>query len=137
LNKFFIASEAVWHKINESHGEDGGVYVLKCLNVQESNPVPVSRLLARDDEGVLYIGQANSFICRVAELKNSISPSYTSESHECGFRYKQNHEISVIFPYKNLFLEFVASSEPRVTESELLQKYALKFGELPPLNRSR
>jgi hypothetical protein len=132
LSKFKISSENMWHEINEAHGESGGVYILRC---GDDKPISISRLLANVESGTLYIGKANSFINRVAELKKSISPKYNSGSHECGARYKSHSEISNIFPFEQLYLNLVASDDPRSTESNLLQEYEEKFGELPPLNR--
>lgn len=122
----------MWHEINDIHGESGGVYILRC---GDEKPISTSRLLANDEEGTLYIGKAKSFIKRVADLKKSISPEYNSCSHECGARYKSHSGIAKIFPYEQLYLNLVASDEPREAESDLLKRYEEKFGELPPLNR--
>jgi hypothetical protein len=130
--KFKISSESMWHEINELHGESGGVYILRC---GVETPIPVNRLLASDEEGTLYIGKANSFLNRVAELKKSISPQYKSGSHECGTRYKSHSGIYKVYPYEELYINLVESDDPRTTESNLLQNYEKKFGELPPLNR--
>jgi len=132
LTKFKISSENMWHKINEAHGESGGVYILRC---GDDKPISISRLLENDESGTLYIGKANSFINRVAELKKSISPKYSSDSHECGARYKLHTGISNNFPFEQLYLNLIASDDPRTTESNLLKEYEEKFGELPPLNR--
>ena len=132
MNKYRISSESMWHEINEQHGETGGVYILKC---GDDNPIPINRLLGTDSEGILYIGKADSFTNRVAELKKSISPQYKSGSHECGSRYKSHSHIQGAFPYEKLYLSLVSSTDPRSTESDLLQQYEKTFGELPPLNR--
>lgn len=136
MNRFRISSETMWHEINDQFKETGGVYILKC-STDTNNFVPahINRLLTSDDNGILYIGKANSFIDRVAELKKSISPQYNSSSHECGSRYKDNPGISKKLPYNQLFIELVGSDNPRDTEEQLLQRYQDEFGELPPLNR--
>lgn len=135
MKHFKISSENIWHQINDEFKDSGGVYILKCLNGDNNYPLTVNRLLASDEQGILYIGKANRFIDRVAELKKSISPQYTSGSHECGSRYKSNENIYKNFPYESLHVELVGSDNPRQTESDLLQKYESKYGELPPLNR--
>jgi hypothetical protein len=122
----------MWHEINEIHGEFGGAYILRC---GDDMAISTSRLLAKDESGILYIGKTNSFINRVAELKKSISLKYKSGSHECGSRYKAHLGISNAFPYEQLYLNLVGSDDPRTTESNLLKEYEEKFGELPPLNR--
>ena len=136
MKQFRISSENMWHEINNEFGHTGGVYILKCLQANNSLPIPVNRLLSNDEQGILYIGKTNSFTDRVAELKKSISPEYSSESHECGSRYKINNMIQEKYPYENLIIELVGSENPRETEASLLKEYEYKFGELPPLNRS-
>ncbi|WP_448211717.1 hypothetical protein [Colwellia sp. MEBiC06753] len=93
MAKFKISSENMWHEIYDVHGESGGVYILRCGS---DKPICTNRLLARDEDGTLYIGKANSFINRVAELKKSISPEYNSGSHECGTRYKSLRDIKCL-----------------------------------------
>ncbi|MCG9698363.1 hypothetical protein [Shewanella sp. Isolate11] len=129
-----ISSEKMWYDINDVHGQSGGVYILRCLS-ESGGPIPINRLLGTDESGVLYIGKANSFLNRVAELKKSISPDYNSGSHECGSRYKSHRAITQAFPYKFLYVNLIESEEPRKVESELLNDYENKYGELPPLNR--
>ena len=136
LKQYRISSENMWYEIHNDFGCTGGTYILKCLQANNSPPIPVNRLLASDEEGILYIGKANSFIDRVAELKKSISPEYLSSSHECGSRYKINNAIQEKYPYENLIVELQGSNNPREKEAVLLKEYEYKFGELPPLNRS-
>jgi hypothetical protein len=137
-NKYIISSSDMWHEINDSFGAQGGVYLLKCNDGYQNSQgiITIDRLLKSDSAGVLYIGKASSFLTRVAELKKSISPEYESSSHECGTRYKSNPSISEKFPFKNLFVELIASETPRSLESEFISKYEHEFGEFPPLNRS-
>lgn len=127
----------MWDEINKSLGTQGGIYLLKCSDAcsKSQGAIAINRLLKLDTDGILYIGKANSFLMRVAELKKSISPGYESSSHECGVRYKSNPSISEKFPFENLFVELITSEAPRALESELISKYERDFGELPPLNR--
>lgn len=124
----------MWYEINLDIGKIGGVYILKCESI-DGSPIAINRLLASDREGILYIGKANSFLNRVADLKKSISPNYNSGSHECGTRYKQHSGISGAFPYESLYLNLLVHNEPRVLECSMLKEYEEKYGELPPLNR--
>ena len=126
----------MWHEINSEFGRAGGVYILKCLQNNNSLPIPVSRFLSNDEQGILYIGKTNSFIDRIAELKKSILPDYSSGSHECGSRYKANKMIQERYPCDNLIVELVSSESPREKEANLLKEYECRFGELPPLNRN-
>jgi len=136
MKQYSISPESMWHQINNEFSESGGVYILKCLKEIDNSPLSINRLLANDKKGILYIGKANCFTDRVADLKKSISPDYSSGSHECGSRYKNNENIQKAFPYEGLHIELIGSENPRQTESVLLEEYEKTFGELPPLNRS-
>lgn len=135
MKKIRIHHEGMWYEIHDEFGESGGVYILKCINEMTGSPIVISRFLACDEQGVLYIGKANCFVDRVAELKKSISPKYSSSSHECGARYKSNEKIREKFPYESLCVELIGSEDPRRAEVDELRKYEMMYGELPPLNR--
>ena len=137
MKLYAISPKSMWHEINHEFGKTGGVYVLKCIIENNNLPITINRLLANDEQGILYIGKANCFTDRIADLKKSISPDYSSDSHECGSRYKSNKNIQKSFPYEFLHIELIGSENPRQAESTLLQKYEPIFGELPPLNRNK
>jgi hypothetical protein len=130
--EYLLSSARLWYSIEEHFGTSGGVYVLYC---KKDAIKTVNRLLGTDENGVLYIGMAKSFLDRTIELKKSISPDYISANHECGTRFKSNERIREKYPYKDLRVKLIASDEPRVLEQQLLTGYILEFGELPPLNR--
>ena len=137
MEQFKISSETMWDDINAKFGKQGGVYKLKCDESKNSFiPLSVNRFLKNDNEGVLYIGMAKEFLDRVPNLKKSISPNYKSSSHECGARYKSNQSIQDKYPFENLYIELIGSDDPRDLESDLIRKYEVEFGELPPFNRS-
>jgi hypothetical protein len=121
-----------WNSINERHKQNGGVY--KIIAVRNETRVPINRFLGTDNDGVLYIGKATSFIDRVIELKKSIAPDYNGTGHICGRRYKANSNIGKQFPYEILFIELLQTDKPEELERFLLTTYAEKFGEVPPLN---
>ena len=131
--KFKISNDSFWNDINEQHSVNGGVY--KVIATENKKPIPISRLLGKDNEGVLYIGQTISFLDRVIELKKSTAPKYVSSNHEFGFRYKEHPSIKINFPYDKLFIDLQPSNKPDELEKEELKKYYEQFGELPPLNR--
>ena len=130
--EFRIAGE-LWEDIDRAFGDVGGVYKLFCRvgNKRKS----ISRLLASDESGILYIGKADSFKDRVINLKKSISPKHKSSSHECGVRYKSSDQIKAQFPYEQLWLELTHSDDANKLEKEELSTYEKQFGELPPFNR--
>lgn len=124
--------EHFWNLIHDRHGNKGGVY--KIIAVRDGAPIPVNRFLGTDEEGVLYIGKATSFVQRVIHLKQSIAPNYNGTAHICGRRYKSNSNIAKLFPYEVLHIELIQSDTPRELEMKLLNEYATVFGEVPPLN---
>jgi hypothetical protein len=127
-----IALPDFWDQINTAFGTSGGVYKVSCLREDGLEPVPVSRLLGQDPEGVLYIGMAASFLDRVIELKKSLSPQHVSRGHECGARHKRHEGIASAFPYERLAVTFMSADAPRVVEQQALAEYFSHFGELPP-----
>jgi hypothetical protein len=127
-----FADAAFWNSINERHEQRGGVY--KIIAVSGGKRVPVNRFLGTDNEGVLYIGKATSFLDRVLDLKKSLSPSYNSNAHICGRRYKSLPNIAKHFPFETLHVDLIPSDTPEVLEAQLLDSYRNIYGEVPPLN---
>ncbi len=129
-----FSSKDFWTLIHQRHGEKGGVY--KVVAMREGVPVPINRFLNIDKNGVLYIGKANSFIARVADLKKSISPDYVGTAHDCGIRYKNAEipKIAEMYPYSILHIELIQDENPGFLEKKLLLAYKMEFGEAPPLN---
>jgi hypothetical protein len=121
-----------WQLISDRHGIKGGVY--KIIAVRDGQRVPVNRFLGTDNEGVLYIGKAASFIARVVNLKRSIAPDYNGTGHICGRRYKSNPNIAKLFPYEILYIEFIQTDSPKELERKFLNEYSSIYGEVPPLN---
>ncbi len=134
--KIKFSDEQMWHKIDEEFNTSGGVYILKCsTEINNFIPMSTNRLIECDNNGILYIGKANSFIDRVIDLKKSISPQYNSSSHECGARYKVHKKLQDKFPFENLYIELYGDKKPLELEKIFLTEYEASFGELPPINR--
>lgn len=121
-----------WQLINDRHAEKGGVY--KIIAVRDGHRVPINRFLGTDNDGVLYIGKATSFINRVIELKRSIASDYNGTTHICGRRYKSNPNIAKLFPYNILHIELIETDSPEKLERQFLNEYSNVYGEVPPLN---
>jgi hypothetical protein len=123
-----------WNLINERHSTKGGVY--RVVAMKDGKPVEVNRFLGTDDEGVLYIGKAISFLDRVADLKKSISPTHKGQGHDFGVRYKDLEipNIALRFPYDELYVHLIQTDSPDELERTMLKAYRSKFGEVPPLN---
>lgn len=127
-----IADKNFWDKVHERHQAKGGLY--KIIAISNDHRVPINRFLGTDNEGILYIGKATSYIDRVIDLKKSISPDYKGSGHICGRRYKSNSKIAEQFPYNFLHIELIQTENPKQEEDKYLKEYFNKFGEAPPLN---
>lgn len=134
--KYKLSDKELWNKIESDFSKNGGVYKLSCLD-ENDRIIGINRIIKTDQNGVLYIGKATSFLDRVINLKKSISPNYNSNSHECGLRYKKSDSLKRKFPYENLVIELTCFEDINTAEKNLLTKYELEFGELPPLNRNK
>ena len=113
-------------RINEIHGTKGGVYKLHCYLPDDSKDVmPTNRILGTDDQGVLYIGKADSFLERVIDLKKSLLPNYKTDNHGCGSRYwNQTHtNFRVQFPMYRLFVSLIQSDDPGKFEKAEFNNY--------------
>lgn len=131
-SEHFLGDDNLWNQINDNHESNGGVYKLIA---KENNAIrPINRFLDTDNEGVLYIGKATSFLDRVINFKKSISPKYYGSSHICGRRYKENPNIAKKFPFEQLHIFLIQSDNPKKLEEEELKIYRDKYGEVPPLN---
>jgi hypothetical protein len=134
--KYNISDSEFWSKINTDFGEGGGIYQLYCCD-ENDQIIKTNRLLKTDNNGILYIGKATSFLDRVITLKKSISPNYNSDNHECGVRYKSSDLTKAKFPFDYLRIKLIGCENIDSKEKELLTKYEQEFGELPPLNRNK
>jgi hypothetical protein len=121
-----------WELINQKYSTKGGVY--KIIAVRDKKRIPINRFLGTDNNGILYIGKATSFLNRVINLKKSISPKLNGSAHICGRRYKSIPNIEKQFPYDILYVDLIQTDEPEVLERKLLNDYVSIFGEVPPLN---
>lgn len=129
---FHLGDKDLWNMINDLYKDKGGVY--KMIAVEDGKRSTIRRFLGYDQNGVLYIGKATSFIDRVINLKKTISPDYNDTSHICGRRYKSNPNIAIQFPFMNLYIELTQSDQPDELEKQYLEDYKKVFGEVPPLN---
>jgi hypothetical protein len=131
-NLLLIKAKDFWDEINKRHQQKGGVY--KLIAVKDGKRIPVNRFLGTDNDGILYIGKAISFLDRVIDLKKSIAPEFYGSGHDCGRRYKSDPGIPKQFPYDNLYIELSPTDNPKELEAALLEAYLKAFGELPPFN---
>lgn len=127
-----LSSGDCWDRVNAAHGTNGGVY--KVIAVKSGKRIPINRLLGTDQDGVLYIGKADSFLKRVIDLRKALSPVHKSSAHGFGYKYKHINSLNAAFPFENLFVELNETENPRDLEYRWLKEYLDTFGEVPPLN---
>ena len=132
VKEYRLSSETLWNEINNDFQDKGGAY--KLFYKDNGQVRPIGRFLETDQDGILYIGKATSYLDRVIGLKKTIHPQMKSASHIGGRRYNKNDNIKEAFPYPNLFIQLIGHDRPEDKEKVLLDEYFTKFGEVPPLN---
>ena len=115
--------------------ETSGVYFIHSYN--NGDPAKLNRVLGKDEEVVLYIGKSENLRERLIMLWRVLNPKLEATAHTFGTKYNSNQKLREAFPMKSLFVSYRITSEPKTLESELLDKYFLKYGEVPPFNSSK
>jgi len=135
MKMYLISSENVWEQLQRDHGGKGGAYKLHCLDKSDQNRVePLNRVLGLDNEGILYIGETSKNHFRIGDLIKSLSPHHKSLGHHAGIRFSNNIKLRERFPFERLCFTFIPAENPKEKESQELQRYFQKYGEVPPLN---
>lgn len=83
-----------------------------------------------------YIGKAGHE-GRLATLLMSVAPRYRGAGHSFGIRYKVDERFLQRFPDSHLIIQLIPTNDPDAQESQLIEEYEAKFGELPPFNHSK
>jgi hypothetical protein len=125
------AEDLFWKNVPK----EGGVYKIQCI--QNKKPIKINRVLGIDDQGILYIGKSVNLRERLRILKRSLNQKTKVTGHTFGKKYFENKKLEKIFPLNSLYVSFITTSEPKTRETELLNKYFAKFGEVPPFNSSK
>ncbi|PKV51337.1 hypothetical protein ATE84_3412 [Aquimarina sp. MAR_2010_214] len=112
-----------------------GIYFLQRYNNDEI--IPISRLIGKDNQGILYIGKSENLTRRLGTLINLINGTSTTGKHSMGLRYQEIEVFQKHLKPENIKLRIIFCDNPRDIESSMLLEYLYKFGELPPLNNSK
>jgi len=59
MKRHKINNENLWSLIDVDFGNDGGIY--KVIWIKDNKPKTITRLINSDNQGVLYIGKAQTF----------------------------------------------------------------------------
>ena len=110
---------------------EAGLY--RIYWIKKSKPQVIYRLNGQDNSGLLYIGQTDG------KLRNRLnnfrcSAFLNSTNHSGGSKYRLNAGLKKIIKPEELFAEIEPCEESYAKETVELNEYALKFGEVPPLN---
>ncbi len=124
----FYAKFEKWRKemLNEKNPQSG-VYELKANR-------PIGRLVKDDEGGILYIGKGVilPYNNRIGKFVNSLNS--TENIHDGGNRINMKSILDK-FPLEDACIKVTLTENPEQLESNLLNEYCQKFGELPPFNR--
>ena len=126
-----IVEKGFWKRIPES----GGVYFINSYN--DNNLAKLNRVLGQDEDGILYIGKSENLRERLRMLWRVLNPKLKATAHTFGTKYYNNKKLEEAFPLKSLYVSFRITTKPKILESELLDKYFSKYGEVPPFNSSK
>lgn len=126
-----LAEKQFWKNIPES----GGVYHIRSF--KDNKVIKINRVLGIDNKGILYIGKSDNLRERLRMLWRVLNPKLEATAHTFGKKYNDNKKLRFVFPLKTLYVSFEVAEEPKNLESELLDKYFIKFGEVPPFNSTK
>lgn len=113
-----------------------GVYRLYALKENQS-PIPIQRFGGIDNSGILYIGQTTKQTLRkrIYNLLATTRLNGNTTNHSGGLKYRTNQIIRTTLAEHQLYFDFEVCLNPLEREKELLQEYAVLYGEYPPLNK--
>jgi hypothetical protein len=129
-------SETTWGKrwIDLCRNGTSGVYRLIALtdNRLDVVPAPLDRVCGIDPTGTLYIGASRSLRTRLGTLVRTHDPSKMAGGHAV-----MSAKLRRRFPPERLAITWRCREPPEMVrnfETELIQDYQARFGELPPVN---
>lgn len=117
-----------------------GVYKIRLAD-SRGHPIGIGRLLDKDKDGTLLIGESGSIASRISDFYRAYEEGrLTHYEGETLFliRVKTKFRRGI---YDDCKIQFSArklndKTEGEEEEERLLKSYFIKYGELPPLNRN-
>jgi DNA gyrase/topoisomerase IV subunit B len=109
-----------------------GVYRIYLFN---ESPLKIQRFLKTDDSGLIYIGAAEKteLVYRLSCFLNTIKNN-KQNNHSAGFKVKTNKNLNSFITNNTLMYDVIIDLNAKKIEKNLIEKYKLEFGEVPPLN---
>lgn len=117
-----------------------GVYKIRLAN-SRGCPIEIGRLLGKDKDGTLMIGESGKVATRISQFYDAYE-GYNWHHYEAEtlflIRYKTKFRKGI---YNDCKIQFAARKlndriEAKKEEEIMLKSYFRKYGELPPLNRN-
>lgn len=132
----------VWRTIDllvREHPRGGGVYRVHALREgaprewAPDSPLPVSRAVAPDGLGRLYVGASLALTGCLFDLWKSFNlPEVVPSPHRAGRAYHAAPALQRRFPRLGVTVRF--AEDPLAEAAEELRLYVAEFGEPPPLD---
>ena len=115
-----------------------GAYAIRCCVVR-GRPRHINRIWGTDKKGIMYFGETGSKEGLSGRLRAFlIAAKSKAAPHSGGKRYHRlKYKRHPGYGLDNLqvkWVKFESKEDAKKRQDEWLRKYALKFGELPPLN---
>jgi len=117
-----------------------GVYKIRLADA-DGYPIEIGRLLGKDREGTLAIGESKNIATRINQFNRAQHEGKLVHSEgitlflirmTTKFNRGLYNDCRIQFSAKNLKDKKEAERE----EEEMLKRYFMEYGELPPLNRN-
>ena len=112
-----------------------GIY--KIYAKVDNTIIPIQRFGGVDRSGILYIGTTDkqNLRKRLTQFRLSSDCNMNTTNHSGALKYKKRPIICQVLGLNHkLYFSYTESETPKQLENQLLQGYAEKFGEYPPLN---
>lgn len=114
--------------------EGEGIYQFRCVDVG-GNPLVISRLKAKDQDGIIYIGSSANLRHRLKGFWKTVEQRdrtrHAAAWSYCSFGYDS------IFPPAYLQFRYKVTRATTTSEFDLLLEYRRRFADTPPLNANQ
>jgi len=152
-----------WHEIDRAHLDERncfGIYQIRMVD-KVGRPIPISRIVGIDEEGVIYIGRSGpkkprTLAQRIREFQkgahsgaktyrlmneNCESFKHLYSSHRLQYRamhLQASEDITNIIKQKEALIgeDFSYRTKIELMEGVAVINYVNRYGELPPCNSS-
>ncbi len=120
--------------------ESSGKGIYKLYYFRNGQPRTIKRFFSEDPSGLIYIGMTVGPLShRVANLQRALVSNWRTEEGkpassghaQMGQKY---YRIRKKINIDDLYIQIFSDENPKQAETDCLENYVYKFGELPPFN---